>query len=94
MIRVNRTPQDVVEILDALIRRDLSDVDWDDFISVKIKDRFLESVRQEMEELWQENSPYLESGAIDPNLLSHIGRDKVRNLSQRCEDYARKNFTA
>ena len=69
MFRVNRTPEEVVEILDLLIQRNLSDADCDDFISIKIKDSFLEAVRCEVEGLWVENSPYLEPGAIDPNRL-------------------------
>lgn len=91
MFRANRTPQEVVVILDALVRGNLSDIEWDDFISVKIKDSFLESVRLEMEEIWQHNSPYLEPGAMDPNRLSSLGRNKVRELSLKCENYGRRN---
>lgn len=90
MFSVNRTPEEVVEILDLLIQRNLSDTDWDDFTSIKIKDGFLESVRFEMEGLWVENSPYLEPGAIDPNRLSGLGREKVRELSFKCEKYGKE----
>ena len=46
MWKAQRTPQDVARYLRDFIEGTGGDWDWDDFTSVTIKDRALESIRQ------------------------------------------------
>ncbi len=87
MFSVRRSADEVRQLLESLLVRQLNDGDWDNFISTKIEDKFLESIRGEMESIWQAGSPYLEPDAIDPNRLSEKGRAKLRELIVRCENY-------
>jgi tripartite-type tricarboxylate transporter receptor subunit TctC len=48
----NRTPEEVIDLLQAILNRTISDEEWDSFVSVKIADPNLERVRMRIEELW------------------------------------------
>lgn len=76
----NRSPEEVIELLEAILRRTVSDVDWDDFVSVKIVNPELEKVRERVEEIWTENSPYRIEGSIDPTDLNPKGVAEIRRL--------------
>ena len=52
IFRANRTAEEVVQILNSILDRTISDAQWDDFISVKIIDPQLEMVRLSIEEMW------------------------------------------
>lgn len=80
IFRANRSPEEVVELLEAILKRTISDVDWDDFISVKIVDPELEKVRERVEEIWTEDSPYRVEGSIDPTDLNPKGVAEIRRL--------------
>ena len=58
IFRANRSPEEVIELLETILKRTISDLDWDDFISVKVIDPELEKVRERVEEIWTEDSPY------------------------------------
>lgn len=79
-MRANRTSEEVVELLNAILTRSISDEEWDDFISVKIVDPKLEEVRGRVEEIWTEESPYRVPGSIDPTALNPKGVAEVQKL--------------
>ena len=80
IFRADRSPEEVVELLEAILKRTISDVDWDDFISVKIVDPELEKVRERVEEIWTEDSPYRVEDSIDPTDLNPKGVAEIRRL--------------
>ena len=80
IFRANRSPEEVIELLEAILKRTISDVDWDDFISVKVIDPELEKVRERVEEIWTEDSPYRVEGSIDPTYLNPKGVAEIRKL--------------
>jgi hypothetical protein len=80
IFRVNRTSDEVVELLNAVLKRNISDEDWDDFISVKIVDPKLEKIRERVEEIWTQDSPYRVSGSFDPTDLNPRGITEIRKL--------------
>lgn len=80
IFRANRSPEEVIELLEAILKRTISDVDWDDFISVKVIDPELEKVRERVEEIWTEDSPYRVEGSIDPTDLNPKGVAEIRKL--------------
>ena len=82
-----KTTAQVVEVLDALLHGSLGSPEWDSFISEPITDACLEYVRKEMEAVWVQDSPYLETGAIDPNHLSELGKQRVAFLLDQCRNY-------
>lgn len=80
IFRANKSPEEVIELLESILKRTISDVDWDDFISVKIVDSELEKVRARVEEIWTEDSPYRVPGGIDPTDLNPKGVAEIRRL--------------
>lgn len=80
IFRANRTSDEVIDLLNALIKRTISDAEWDDFISVKIIDPKLEKVRYHVEGIWVENSPFMITGSIDPRDLNPKGVTEIRKL--------------
>jgi len=78
--RTDRTNEEVVELLDSILDRTISDEDWDNFISIKIVDPDLEKVRQRVEEIWTENSPYKVPHTIDPTDLNPKGVTEIKKL--------------
>jgi len=80
IMRANRTPEEVIEVLNAILERRISDEEWDDFISVKIIDPKLDEVRGQVEEIWTEDSPYRVPGSIDPTALNPKGVAEIQKL--------------
>lgn len=80
IFRANRSPEEVIELLETILKRTISDLDWDDFISVKVIDPELEKVRERVEEIWTEDSPYRVEGSIDPTDLNPKGVAEIRKL--------------
>ena len=73
-------PEEVVELLEALLDRTLSSEDWDYFVSVELDDPELEKIRMRTVEMWYVKSPYRISGSIDPSDLNVYGIAEVRKL--------------
>jgi len=80
IFRVNRSPEEVIFLLKEILKGTISDVDWDDFISVKIVDPELEKIREKVEEIWTEDSPYRVVGSMDPTYLNPKGVAEIRKL--------------
>lgn len=80
IFRANRSPEEVAELLEAILKRTISDVDWDESISVKIVDPELEKVRERVEEIWTEDSLYRVEGSIEPTDLNSKGVAEIRRL--------------
>ena len=80
IFRASRSSDEVVELLNAILKRTISDEDWDDFISVKIIDPELEKVRERVEEIWTEDSPYRITDSINPTDLNPKGVAEIRRL--------------
>lgn len=79
-VRANRSPEEVIDLLESILDRTISDREWDDFVSVKIVDPELEQVRRRVEELWTEDSPYRVRGSLDPADLNPKGVGEIRRL--------------
>ena len=75
---------EVINILQAWLDGNLDSHDWDDFLSVKNKNPNLEDIRYYAEGMWVENSKYLQPDAINPCLLSDLGRKEVKKLLAQC----------
>lgn len=80
LFRADRQPDEVARLLRALLDRSISDEEWDDFMSVKIVDPELECIRERMEEIWVENSPYMVFGSVDPRDLNPHGVTEIHKL--------------
>lgn len=80
IFRANRSSEEVVELLNAILKRTISDENWDVFISVKIIDPELEKVRARVEELWVHDSPYRVARSIDPTDLNQKGVAEIKRL--------------
>lgn len=80
-----RSVEEVASTLRALLNGTLDSEEWDFFVSVSIQDPRLESIRKRCVALWKDESPYLDSGAIDPTRLSELGRRMVKDLLDECE---------
>jgi hypothetical protein len=76
----NRTPEEVIDLLQAILNRTISDEEWDSFVSVKIADPNLERVRMRIEELWVEDSEYRVPGSINPTDLNPKGVAEILSL--------------
>ena len=74
-------------ILKGWLDGSLDSHDWDYFISVKNKHAKLENIRQRAEEMWVENSEYLQPAAINPCSLSELGRAEVAKLLERVQTF-------
>jgi len=86
LFKEDRTPEDVVELLESVLDGTLSDVDWDDFISIEIADPRLERVRGRMQEIWTADSPYMVQGSMDPCDLNPKGVTEVKQLIRLASD--------
>lgn len=80
IFRANRSPEEVIDLLESILDRTISDREWDDCVSVKIVDPELEQVRRRVEELWTEDSPYRVRGSLDPTDLNPKGVGEIRRL--------------
>ena len=78
--RVDRTADEVIEVLNALQNKTISGEEWDYFISVTIIDPELERVRERVSEMWVENSPYMVPSSLDPTELNNKGIAEIRKL--------------
>lgn len=86
LFRANRSQVEVVNLLESILSRTISDEDWDDFISVKIADRELEKVRERIEEMWIEGSPYMVTGSLNPTDLNPKGVAEIKRLIDSIRD--------
>ena len=78
--RADRTADEVLGVLNALLNKTISSEEWDYFISVTIIDPELERIRKRVSEIWVENSPYMVPGSIDPTDLNQKGIAEIRKL--------------
>ena len=65
---------------------EVDDYWWDDFINVPIKNPELDAIRERCDEIWREDSQFLEKSKTDDEYhLNEIGMNEIRKLIQRCE---------
>lgn len=92
LFRASRSRQDVIDILERLLRKTVSDAHWDAFISVKILDPELEEVRSRVASIWTADSPYMVQGSTDPTDLNPLGMAEVRELIRSLEHTSYPNL--
>lgn len=81
LFRVDRTADEVVELLNSLLDRTFSSEKWDYFISVEIVDPKLESIRKRIvEDIDVMDSPYMLPGSISPADLNQKGVAEIKKL--------------
>lgn len=80
LFRVSRTPEEVIELLNALLNKTITSEDWDYFISVKIVDPELEKIRDSVEGMWTHDSPYMLPGTMDPTDLNQKGIAEIKKM--------------
>lgn len=80
LFRVNRTPDEVVELLNSLLNKTITSEDWDYFISVKIVDPELEKIRERVEGIWTHDSPFMLPNTMDPTGLNQKGIAEIKKM--------------
>ncbi|MCB1678803.1 MAG: hypothetical protein KDI16_08985 [Halioglobus sp.] len=80
LFRENLTREEVIDLLEAILNKTISDEDWDQFVTVQLVDPDLEKVRFRVEEMWVENSPFMVKGSIDPTDLNSKGVAEIKRL--------------
>jgi len=92
--RINRRPvrhsaTEVVSVLKSLLNGTTGSREWAYFISVRIEDPRLESIRKRCVELWARGSPAIKRGEDEPYPLTELGKRQVSELLAECESLIR-----
>jgi hypothetical protein len=92
--RINRRPvrhsaTEVAAVLKSLLNGTTGSREWAYFISVRIQDPRLESIRKRCVELWVRGSPSIKRGADEPYPLTELGKRQVGELLTECESLIR-----
>lgn len=79
--RIELSQIEVENILDIMLRNEPDKHLWDDFLSVPIKDNFLDMIREKVEVLWAYDE-YLTKSASGQYILNQKGLDELANIIQ------------
>ncbi|MGY0583419.1 hypothetical protein [Alteromonas lipotrueae] len=77
--RIELSQSEVGNILDRMLRNEPDEHLWDDFLSVPIKDRTLDMIREKVEVLWAYDV-YLTQNASGQYILNQKGLDELANI--------------
>ncbi len=92
--RINRRPMkhsatEVAFLLRSLLNGTTGSREWAYFISVRIADPRLESIRGRCAELWKRGSPSVKWAETEPYPLTELGKRQVGELLAECESFIR-----
>jgi hypothetical protein len=92
--RINRRPirhsaTEVASVLTSLLNGTTGTREWAYFISVRIEDPRLESIRKRCVELFGRGSPSIKRGETEPHPLTELGKRQVSELLAECESLIR-----
>ncbi|MBN7819223.1 hypothetical protein [Bowmanella yangjiangensis] len=79
--RIELSRVEVQSILDRMLSNEPDENLWDDFLSVPIKDRSLDMIREKVEVLWAYDE-YLTKNASGQYILNQKGLDELANIIQ------------
>lgn len=79
--RIELSRVEVQSILDRMRSNEPDENLWDDFLSVPIKDNFLDMIREKVEVLWAYDE-YLTKSASGQYILNQKGLDELANIIQ------------
>jgi hypothetical protein len=88
--RINRRPvrhsaTEVAAMLRSLLGGTTGSREWAYFMSVRMADPRLESIRKRCVELWGRGSPAVRRGETEPYPLTELGKRQVGELLAECE---------
>ncbi len=92
--RINRRPirhsaTEIASVLTSLLNGTTGSREWAYFISVRIQDPRLESIRKRCVELFARGSPSVKRGESEPYPLTELGKRQVSELLAECESRIR-----
>lgn len=75
-----RSVDEVTLLLESIRNRTITDAEWDSFVSETVCDPRLEKIRQEVEKMWTEDSPFIVPKSLDPTDLNPKGIARINQL--------------